>query len=78
MVRGKFRCNMVSFFGDPADPQTGRQFTFTAVYDTSTPENKRFATATPYGEVKMNVSNPDVSFEYGKEYYLDLTPVEAE
>lgn len=76
MVRGKYRCSSVTFLGNPQESTTQRQFAFSAIYDTSTPENQRFTTYTPWGEVKFTVTNPDVQFEPGKEYYLDLSPVE--
>lgn len=76
MVRGKFRCASVMFYGADLSAASNRQFTFSAVYDTDTPENQRFSQATPWGELKMNVSNPDVDFEAGKQYYLDFTPID--
>jgi len=77
MVRGKFRCDKVAFLGDHRDPKVNREFTFHAVYDTSTPENQRFSAATPYAKLEMHVSNPEVQFTPGVEYYLDFTPVET-
>lgn len=76
MTRGKFRCSSVMFYGDPEDRDANRQYVFHAVYDTSTPENQRFSAATPWGELKINISNPAVVFEPGKEYYLDFTSVQ--
>lgn len=75
-ARGKFRCAAVEFHGDPADITTPRTFTFSAIYDTTTPENERFTRATPWGELKMRVDNPDVGFEVGRHFYLDFTPVD--
>jgi len=39
-------------------------------------EDGRFTKATPWGELRMNVDNPDaaVQFEPGKSYYVDFTP----
>ena len=39
-------------------------------------EDGRFTKATPWGELRMNVDNPDaaIQFEPGKSYYLDFTP----
>ncbi len=39
-------------------------------------EDGRFTQATPWGELRMNVDNPNaaVQFEPGKSYYLDFTP----
>lgn len=53
-----------------------RTYEFSAVYDTSTPENERYAQATPFGQLTMQVDNPDVTFEPGQEYYLDFNPVQ--
>ena len=75
-ARGKFRCAAVEFEGDPTAATTPRTFTFRAVYDQSTPENARFTKATPWGEIKMRVDNPDVTFEVGKHFYLDFTPAD--
>lgn len=43
-------------------------------------ENKKFWDATPGGELRFNCVNGEAVeyFELGKEYYLDLTVVEAE
>lgn len=72
-VRAKFRCDAKS---ETMYGYTG--YKFSAVYDTSTPENRRYATATPSGELTINVTNPDVFFKPGAFYYLDFTPELAE
>lgn len=77
MIRAKFRCSSVTFFGDPSNPDASRQYILNAVYDTSTPENERFTKATPYGELKMNIDNPAARLEVGKIYYLDFTEAPA-
>lgn len=74
-ARAKFRCSAVEFQGIPG-PDVPRIYTFAAVYDTSTEENKRFTRATPWGEIKMRVDNPDVTFTPGDIYYLDFTEAE--
>ena len=76
-IRAKFRCNSVTFNGDPTDDNTSRSYNLSPVYDTSTPENARFTKATPWGELKLNVDNPEARFEVGKFYYLDFTPAEG-
>lgn len=75
MTRAKFRCNSVTFQGDPGNPGTTRTYAFSAVYDGSIPEDERFSTATPWAELKLNVSNTAVSFTVGSFYYNDLSPV---
>lgn len=49
-----------------------------AQYDSNNSEDVSFAEATPYGELKIHVSNPVVvgTFKVGKNYYLDLIPCE--
>lgn len=42
-------------------------------------ENGKFFSATPCGEIKMGVVNPEAwgQFELGKEYYVDFTLAEG-
>ena len=49
---------------------------FTAQYDDTIPEDRRFARATPQGAFEMQVDNPAAlaRFELGKSYYFDITP----
>ncbi|MFI6329847.1 hypothetical protein ACIBBG_16290 [Micromonospora chersina] len=76
-TRAKFRCNSVEFRGDHTDENTPRTYNLSPVYDTSTPENARFTKATPWGELKLNVDNPDARFEVGQFYYVDFTPADG-
>jgi hypothetical protein len=91
-VRAKFRCNTVEqatpapveverYAGDGKPPTTvstwARTYRFTPQYDTSVPEDQRYALATPSGELVLRVDNPVVTFEPGAQYYLDFTPVEV-
>ncbi|WPE19945.1 hypothetical protein [Shinella zoogloeoides] len=41
-------------------------------------EDGRFTTATPWGELRMNVDNPSaaIQFQPGRSYYLDFTPAD--
>lgn len=77
-ARAKFRASAIEFQGDPRNEATPRIYTFAAVYDTSTEENRRFTKATPWGDLKMRVDNPDVQFTIGTIYYLDFSEVPAE
>jgi hypothetical protein len=43
-----------------------------AVYDADQPDDQRYAKYTPVGELTMTVDNPVVSFEPGRQYYLDF------
>jgi hypothetical protein len=72
-VRAKFQ--LVS---ETANAGTkAKSLVFQPRYDTSIPEDQRFATATPSGELKMYVDNPAAlaQFELGQQYYIDFTPV---
>jgi hypothetical protein len=71
-VRAKFRCNSITGHAG----MSAKTVKFAAVYDSSIPEDRRYATATPTGELTMLVDNPAVSFELGRQYYLDFTPAE--
>jgi hypothetical protein len=68
-VRAKFSCS-------------GREgntvFLHTVYSEDIQSENGRFTKATPWGELRMNVDNPDaaIQFEVGKQYYLDFTPAD--
>jgi hypothetical protein len=88
-VRAKFLCHTVEMSSDqPTESQrwNGQEMTtietwprtyrFSAVTDSSTPENERYAQATPSGQLTIQVDNPAVSFERGKSYYLDFTPAD--
>lgn len=56
----------------------GIRLRFEARYDQSIPEDQRFCKETPSGHLEMTVRSSDnaaASFELGKDYYLDTTPV---
>lgn len=74
MVRCKFRLAEVTTYAHGS-----QQFTFRPEYDTSIPEDQRFAKASPSGEFKIMVDNPSAQkmFEVGKHYYFDAQPVPA-
>jgi hypothetical protein len=88
-VRAKFVCSSIEMFktaphettqstvsGEKIVRQTWpRKYRFTPQYDTTIPEDQRFAQYTPSGELWISVDNPDVVFEPGKAYYLDFTEV---
>lgn len=76
-VRAKFRCQFeTNKRWGQQDDQVTRSYEFSAVYDADLPEDQRFAKATPVGTLTMQVDNPAVTFEIGKQYYLDITPVD--
>ena len=70
-VRAKFSCNTI----------IENMVELSAVYgtdDKDNEENNQFSEATPYGELKMMISNPDAKdfFQVGKSYYLDFQEAE--
>jgi hypothetical protein len=72
-VRAKFRCITKHLvYG------TSVKYTFAPQYQPDVPEDQKYEKATPQGELWMVVDNPAVSFELGKDYYLDLAPADAE
>lgn len=76
-VRAKFVCQEVTFHGDPANENTSRMYTFRAVWDPAlAAENASFSKATPWAELKIQISNPAAYPEVGKQYYLDFTPAD--
>lgn len=77
-VRAKFQVTSVKAKAFARNPNT-KEITLTPQYDTSIPEDRRFAQATPSGTFTMQVDNPAAAeqLELGKFFYIDLTPVEA-
>lgn len=74
MIRCKFTCQSkreyLQFGSGPAF-----DYEFSAITNDKTPENKLFWQYTPSG--KLHVATvKDGSFQIGKDYYIDLTPVE--
>ena len=56
---------------------TGATLRLTTQYDSTIPEDQRFAIATPSGTIEINVDNP-AAVEFlglGKTFYVDFTPV---
>lgn len=72
-TRAKFHCDSDTRH---AWSDTAITYHFQAAYDPSVPEDQRFAKATPTGEMKILVDNPNVEFQRGAYYYLDITRVE--
>lgn len=73
MVRCKFMLVEVRSHHWTSNAKT---LVFSPQYDTSVPEDQRFAKATPSGRFEMQVDNPLAleQFELGKNYYFDATP----
>jgi hypothetical protein len=74
MVRAKFMCQEIhrNHYGQ------GTTIILRPQYDQSIEEDRRFAKATPSGEVVMHVDNPPAQafFELGKTYYLDFSKID--
>lgn len=70
-ARCKFTCisKTISGFGEN---QTNT-FVFTPVTSSGNDENKSFWRWRPAGKLEFNCLNPNVDFEIGKDYYLDLS-----
>ena len=69
-TRCKFRCETkTEHNGDM------KSYTFAAVTNGSD-ENKDFWKWTPSGKLEFQCLNSNVNFIPGKEYYLDITPIE--
>lgn len=71
-IRAKFNVASITKYGNGG----GMQVTLYPVTSGSD-ENKAFWQATPQGEIKMHIDNPNAVFELG-EYYVDFTPAEFE
>ena len=72
-VRAKFKVVSIT-----QHEYMGKTIKLSAQYDQSIPEDRRFAQATPSGEMTMFVNNPPVAdaFKPGQYVYLDFTPAE--
>lgn len=69
-TRCKFTCDSVTTYGNGY-----KDASFTPVMSGSE-ENKSFWAASPSGSFKLGYVNPNVTFEPGKEYYIDITKSE--
>lgn len=67
----KFRCASVTHFQHPS-----QEVHLRAEYDETLDEDRRFAKASPSGEMKIFISNPAIEgfFTPGQAYYLTITP----
>lgn len=74
MVRARFKCDSVE--GD----ENAKQVILRAVYSDD-PENPNhtFSKYTPYGELRMAITNPSASayFQVGKTYDIDFKETEV-
>lgn len=72
MIRAKMTCT-----GCSDDSYGNEQLYLEPVYEVSG-ENKQWSQWTPGGSLHLSISNPGAKgkHEVGKEYYVDITPVE--
>lgn len=72
VVRAKFVVTEVTEY----ESGGGKQIKLAPRYDSSLPEDKRFAEATPSGEMHMFVTNPHAleHLKPGAVFYLDFVP----
>jgi hypothetical protein len=56
---------------------SAKRLKFQAEYDSSIPEDIRFAKASPSGHFEILIDNPEAleKFQIGKSYYVDASPV---
>lgn len=73
-IRGLMRVESVTEYGY----SKAKTVKFRAMYDTSTEEGRRFAEATPLGNIELFVSNPVAleQFKIGKDFYVDFVAKE--
>lgn len=71
-ILAKFKCDGVDPYPTEGE-RTQETVTLRAVVDGSD-ENKSFSKWTPFGELKIAITNPDAFgfFKPGKSYYLDM------
>lgn len=61
-----------------AGPYGSTEVVLSPQYDTSIPEDQRFAKATPQGSISLTIDNPAAvdQLTLGKAFYVDFTPTE--
>ena len=74
MVRGKFKVTKVAALDWST---TAKEITLGAYYDNSIEEDRKYAQATPSGQITMLVDNPPAAEQLalGKFFYVDFTEV---
>lgn len=76
MVRAKLKLTSMTESKWHKDAPGSVTLKFSAQYDTSIPEDKRFQKATPSGTCEMQIDNQAAleQFVLGNDYYVDFTP----
>lgn len=74
MIRAKFILTEITQFNWNKQSQRVK---LVPQYDTTIPEDRRFALATPSGELWMQIDNPSAAaaLKLGEAYYIDISPV---
>jgi hypothetical protein len=72
-IRAKFQCHSIQ----KSEDGSACLVRLSAV-TTGSAENEQWSKYTPAGDLSLNISNPAAfeQFEQGKEYYLDIKPVD--
>lgn len=72
-IRAKFRCHSLQKAEDGASC-----FVRLSAVTTGSVENEEWSKYTPDGHLNLHITNPAVfdQFEQGREYYLDIQPVD--
>ena len=75
MARGKMIVHEVILHSDRVETVS-----FRCEYDRDDPDDTKFASATPTGNLSLRISNPNLRGKFlpDQKYYVDLTPVESE
>lgn len=66
VVRCKMRCCEIQQFSE-----SSFIYKFSAVCADEVPENQRYHKYTPSGKIEITVTNPNVKYLIGKDYYFD-------
>jgi hypothetical protein len=77
IARCKFRVVSETTYNKPGTDAQARTYKLQTQYDASIPEDQQFQKATPYGELSVNISNPNVLpiFQVGNDVYVDISLV---
>jgi hypothetical protein len=74
-TRAKFRVTSITEHAG----WNGKTVKLTPQYDTTIEEDRRYAKATPSGEISLTIDNPPAFalFKNGQYMYVDFTPIES-
>lgn len=72
-VRAKFQVTKIA-----TNTWGSKEITLNPNYDSTIPEDQRFAKATPSGTIQLMIDNPPAAdyLELGKYFYIDMTKIE--